>query len=84
VTVGDDFKLPQRVIDTLPAAQANGVEYTRVTPASVWNLQHTLQRRPVVKIYDASGVEVEADVEADSTSVTITFPSPYAGSVVLT
>ena len=84
VTVGDDFALPQRVLNTLPATQANGVEYVRNTPASTWNIQHTLQRRPAVTIFDATGQEVEADVEADSTSVTITFPSPITGSVVLT
>jgi hypothetical protein len=83
VTVDDTFHLPERVLDTLPSVAAAGTEYVRNTPAATWSIIHNLQRRPSVIIYDASGAEVEADVVADTTSVTITFPAPVTGSVVL-
>lgn len=84
VTVGDDFRLPQRILDTLQLPTNAGVEYVRSTPSAQWSIVHSLQRRPQVAIYDATGTEVEADVVADATSVIITFPSPMTGSVVLT
>jgi hypothetical protein len=38
---------------------------------------------PAVDIYVA-GIQVEADVSADSSSVSIVFPIPYSGVAVLT
>lgn len=41
-------------------------------------------RTPNVAIFSPGGEEVEADVTASSTIVTVQFPAPYAGSVLLT
>lgn len=84
VTVGDDFRLPQRIIDTLSLPSAAGAEFVKATPASEWTITHGLGRKPLVAIYLSTGEEVEADVVSDATQVVITFPSPTAGSVVLT
>jgi hypothetical protein len=61
----------------------SGVEYTQADPQASWNFVHGLGRRPDVSVYVA-GEQVEADVTADSSSVTITFPSPTSGTAVVT
>lgn len=60
-----------------------GHEYVIESPASVWGpIAHGLGRRPIVTTY-LGGEVVAAFVTADSTHVTISFPSPVIGSVVL-
>lgn len=84
VTVGDDFTLPARILQTLPVSTGGGTTYLIPTPASTWNISHSLQRLPSVTLYDTSGAEVEADVVSTATTVVVTFPAPFAGSAVLT
>lgn len=84
VTVGPDFRLPQRTLDTLALPSAAGIEFVKATPEAEWTITHGLGRRPLVAVYLATGEEVEADVVSDATQVVVTFPSPTAGSVVLT
>lgn len=69
----------------LPGATPVGIEFIQSTPLATWTIPvpSDIKRRPNVAIYTTTGEEVEADVLATSTSVMITFPSPYAGSVVL-
>ena len=60
-----------------------GVEYVQDTPLATWTIPHSLGRRPAVELY-IGGESVEADVTASSSTVTITLPSPMAGTAVLT
>lgn len=62
-----------------------GIEHVQSEPAATWIIAvpEGLGRRPTVAIYDPSGEETGADVQASSTSVTITFSVPFAGSAVL-
>lgn len=83
VTVGDDFRLPQRILDTLTLPSAAGTEFVKATPASEWSFTHGLGRKPMVTVYLSTGEEVEADVVSDATHIVVTFPTPVAGSVVL-
>jgi len=61
-----------------------GGEFDQVTPASTWTFTHLFGRRPSVSVYNAAGQEVFADVTTDDMLVTVVFPSPTTGSVVLT
>lgn len=56
--------------------------HQQTTPTATWTVTHTFGRLPAVDLYIA-GVLVEADVEATTTSVTVTFPTPTAGYAVL-
>ena len=55
--------------------------HTQSTPASVWNITHSLIKKPAVTIIDEEGYEVEADVQhLSDNAVTITFSEPFAGT----
>lgn len=68
-----------------PPGVGTGVEVQQSTPAATWIFAVPVGfgRTPSVDIYVA-GELVDADVTADSTTVSIQFPSPAVGSVVLT
>lgn len=50
--------------------------------AATWTLSHGLGRVPTVQVYLASGEQVLTDVQATTTQITVTFPSPQAGFVL--
>ena len=55
--------------------------HTQSTAASVWNITHSLIKKPAVTIIDEEGYEVEADVQhLSDNAVTITFSEPFAGT----
>jgi len=82
----DDTVLEQLVEDYLIAHPPGdpGREYT-FSAQAVWNIPVPagINRRPSVALYDTTGEEIEADVVVTPTTVTVTFPSPYAGTAVL-
>jgi len=61
-----------------------GFEYTQASPLATWTvpMPSGFDRRPSVTVFLESGESVIADVSASSTSATITFASPVAGSAV--
>ncbi len=50
--------------------------------ASTWTLPHSLGRVPTVQVYLTTGEQVLTDVQATTTQITVTFPSPQAGFVL--
>ena len=56
----------------------------QAAPSSSWNFPHGLGRLPTVALYLASGEEVEADITASTTEVSVVWPEPVAGKMVLT
>jgi len=62
---------------------ADGQLFTQSIPLSTWTFAHALHRIPVVSVY-VDSEEVDADVTATDTSVTVEFPNPTAGFAVLT
>ena len=55
--------------------------HTQATPSDVWNITHSLIKKPAVTIIDEEGYEVEADVQhLSDNAVTITFSEPFAGT----
>lgn len=60
------------------------IEYEQTTPSADWSfaVPPQLNRTPNVAVY-VDGRLVLADVQADSETVNISFPSPTVGSVVL-
>lgn len=71
--------------DTGPAGVGAAVEVAQVAPSASWviSVPPEFGRRPGVAVYVA-GELVEADVAADSSTVSVQFPTPTSGSVVLT
>ena len=66
-----------------PAGAGGGViVFNQSTPASTWTISHTLNRIPMVQVYDSSGDEVIADVVSTNINITVTFASPQTGTVV--
>lgn len=63
-------------------AGISGFEYTQTVAAATWTIPHALGRRPSVEVY-AANERVMADIDASTTSVTITFAAPVSGSAVL-
>lgn len=52
------------------------------TPNASWIINHTFNREPDVAVY-VGGQEVDADVAATVTTVTVTFASPQTGVAIL-
>lgn len=59
-------------------------EHVQSTPSASWSIDipPEMNRRPNVSIY-VDDILVLSDVQANETSVNITFPSPVTGSAVL-
>lgn len=64
------------------ASRPRGTEFVQAQPISTWTFPHLLGRRPTVTVYDGD-TEIDTDVHATATAVTVIFPEPTAGSVVL-
>lgn len=73
--------------ENLPASGGGGtaaaVVHVQASPAGTWSIPHTFGRLPVVTVYDSTGAQVEADVSATDSSVSIMFATPIAGEAVL-
>jgi len=55
--------------------------HNQTTASAVWNVTHSLIKKPAVTIIDEEGYEVEADVQhLSDNAVTITFSEPFAGT----
>lgn len=52
-------------------------------PAATWILPHPLGRVPTVQVFLSGGEAVLTDVAADSAYITVTFPSPQQGFVLV-
>lgn len=62
----------------------NGFSFTKSVPASTWIIDHNLNRRVHVSIFDVTETVVFADVEHGSPNqVTVTFPFPVSGSAFI-
>jgi hypothetical protein len=63
-------------------AFADGFIHKQLSPQAYWSFTHPLGREPVVQVY-VSGELVLADVTATDTTVSIQFPAPAVGVVVV-
>ena len=68
----------------LPGPQGPAATPVRIDAplASTWVLANPLGRAPTVQVFLASGEQVLADILADATHITVTFPSPQQGFVL--
>ena len=58
--------------------------YTQGSPASTWNIAHTLNKFPSVSVVDSANNDVIGDVHyTDQSNLTITFSSPFSGKAYL-
>jgi hypothetical protein len=61
-----------------------GQIYTQTTPATEWNIVHTLAFTPNIIVVDTAGTEVEGDYEYVSPNhIRATFTSSLAGKAIL-
>lgn len=66
------------------AAAGGGQVLTQSSPSASWTFSHSLGRIPNVAVYSTAGDQIVPDVHASSTSVSLTFANPMAGTAVLT
>jgi microcompartment protein CcmL/EutN len=69
---------------TINTTGGGGQVHTQAAAAATWIIAHSLGRLPSVTIYLNSGEEVDTDITATSTSVTVTFPAATPGFAILT
>ncbi len=62
----------------------SGYVHVQIIALATWVINHPLGRRPNVALFTTDGEEVEADIIASNTVVTITLPGPMAGQAILT
>ena len=77
---GVDVLLP---IDPAQLPQAGGFTYYQYTPAATWVFRHPLGRIPSVTVYELDGTEMDTDVEASVTTITLTFGTPSTGYIIV-
>lgn len=71
--------------DFLANFQSGIYRHVQMTPATVWNIHHSLGRYAAVTVVDSAGTTVEGDVAYVSTSeVTISFSAAFSGEAYLT
>lgn len=66
-----------------PPGPSGGFVHTQAAPAASATIEHPLGRLPNVAVY-VGGVEVETDVSATDSTVTVVFPAPTSFVLVLT
>lgn len=58
--------------------------FVQLSPSSVWNIAHPLQKFPSVTIVDSAGTEVVGDIKYESDSqITATFATGFSGKAYL-
>lgn len=71
---------------TIPvqAEVAPSFEFVQASPATVWTINHNLNRRVAVDVYNSGGQEVIADVQNTTLNQTVvTFITPTAGYAII-
>jgi hypothetical protein len=59
--------------------------HNQPTPATVWNITHSLQGKPSVTIVDSAGTAVIGEVQYISeTQISVTFTAAFSGQALLT
>ncbi len=77
-----DPRVMQRINQQVSGSNGNAQRHIQSTPSSSWIISHTFNREPDVAVY-VGGQEVDADVAATVTTVTVTFASPQTGVAIL-
>ena len=58
--------------------------FTQIQPATIWTIEHPLNKKPAVTVTDTAGTEVEGRVTiSNSSKVVIEFNFPFNGEVLL-
>ena len=58
--------------------------YTQNTPATTWNITHSLGKFPSVSVVDSANTQVYGNVDyIDNNSLTLTFSSAFSGKAYL-
>lgn len=61
-----------------------GYQYNQITPLATWAIELSgWTRVPDVSIYTSLGEQVDADITASTSQVSILFPYPFAGYAIL-
>lgn len=79
----DGFSPAGEALITALAGATTGFTHVQVSASSVWDFDHPLGFRPAVSAVDNSGNDIEGDVAATASHVTITFSAAVAGTAYL-
>jgi hypothetical protein len=77
-----DPRIMARISQQVGGQNGAAQRHIQSTPSSSWIISHTFNREPDVAVY-VGGQEVDADVAATVTTVTVTFASPQTGVAIL-
>jgi len=77
-----DPRVMARINSQIGGGDGIALRHIQSTPNSSWIISHTFNREPDVAVY-VGGQEVDADVAATVTTVTVTFASPQTGVAIL-
>lgn len=80
--VAEALAKAEEALNAAATAVDSTVIYAQNTPLAQWSVPHPLNRLPQVSLY-VSGQLCLADTDVTSNSVTVTFPAPTAGVLVL-
>ena len=87
------YKLTYGLVDTVLSNNSNwspllgsgsdsSFVYNQVSPTTIWNVNHNLNKMPSVTVVDSGGTEVEGLVHyVDLNNIQITFSAAFAGQV---
>ncbi len=81
----ETYDLDPRVMQRINAQMGGenvAQRHIQSVPNASWVISHTFNREPDVAVY-VGGQEVDADVAATVTTVTVTFASPQTGVAIL-
>lgn len=66
------------------ASELGTTIFYQTNPASVWVVQHNLNRYPATTVMDSAGDIVWGDLHhVDSNQLTLTFAAPFSGTVLM-
>jgi hypothetical protein len=80
----DRYYTKTEINDKLSGAGAATYVFTQISPLSIWNIKHNLDKRPSVSIVDSSGSLVMGEiVYIDSNNIQLKFSSAFSGYAYL-
>lgn len=66
-----------------PAGSGNSVRVNQTSPSASWVIPHELGKSPIVQVFTTAGEQIDADVYASDTQVSVMFAQPTTGFVQL-
>lgn len=71
-------------VEGLDDIQDKSFEYSQLTPAKAWSIEHNMEKMPTVTIVDSAGNKVIGETKyIDKNNVILSFSAAFSGKVYL-